>query len=63
MAARVIKATHPALWVPTLYFAEGLPFVVIATVSVLMYKSMGISDAQIAFFTTLVTWPRTLKPL
>jgi MFS transporter, PAT family, beta-lactamase induction signal transducer AmpG len=63
MAARVIKATHPALWVPTLYFAEGLPFVVIATVSVLMYKSMGISDAQIAFFTTLVTWPWTLKPL
>jgi PAT family beta-lactamase induction signal transducer AmpG len=63
MAARVIKATHPVLWVPTLYFAEGLPFVVIATVSVLMYKSMGISDAQIAFFTTLVTWPWTLKPL
>jgi PAT family beta-lactamase induction signal transducer AmpG len=63
MAARVIKASHPVLWVPTLYFAEGLPFVVIATVSVLMYKSMGISDAQIAFFTTLVTWPWTLKPL
>jgi PAT family beta-lactamase induction signal transducer AmpG len=49
--------------VPTLYFAEGLPFVTIATVSVLMYKSMGISDAQIAFFTTLVMWPWTLKPL
>jgi MFS transporter, PAT family, beta-lactamase induction signal transducer AmpG len=55
--------THPALWVPTLYFAEGLPFVMIATVSVLMYKSLGISDAKIAFFTTLVTWPWTLKPL
>ena len=54
---------HPARWVPTLYFAEGLPFVTIATVSVLMYKSMGISDAQIAFFTTLVMWPWTLKPL
>jgi PAT family beta-lactamase induction signal transducer AmpG len=35
----------------------------IATVSVLMYKSLGISDARIAFFTTLVTWPWTLKPL
>src|SRR3990172_497646 len=57
------KSVHPALWVPTLYFAEGLPFVMIATVSVLMYKSLGISDAQIAFFTTLVTWPWTLKPL
>ncbi|MEW6511802.1 MAG: MFS transporter [Bacteroidota bacterium] len=54
---------HAARWVPTVYFAEGLPFVTIATVSVLMYKSMGISDAQIAFFTTLVMWPWTLKPL
>ena len=57
------KMKHPAFWVPTLYFAEGLPFVAIATVSTLMYKSMGISDAQIAFFTTLVMWPWTLKPL
>ncbi len=57
------RPVHPARWVPTLYFAEGLPFVTIATVSVLMYKSMGISDAQIAFFTTLVMWPWTLKPL
>jgi PAT family beta-lactamase induction signal transducer AmpG len=54
---------HPALWVPTLYFSEGLPFVATATVSVLMYKSLGLSDAQIAFFTTLVMWPWTLKPL
>jgi len=54
---------HPATWVPTLYFSEGLPFVATATVSVLMYKSLGLSDAQIAFFTTLVMWPWTLKPL
>jgi MFS transporter, PAT family, beta-lactamase induction signal transducer AmpG len=63
MSEKKISVTHPALWVPTLYFAEGLPFVMIATVSVLMYKSLGISDARIAFFTTLVTWPWTLKPL
>jgi PAT family beta-lactamase induction signal transducer AmpG len=54
---------HPALWVPTLYFAEGLPFVVINVVSVLMYKSMNVPDAQIALFTTLVIFPWTLKPL
>lgn len=54
---------HPAAWVPTLYFAEGLPFVATATVSVLMYKSLKLSDAQIAFFTTIVMWPWTLKPL
>ena len=63
MTAADKKPVSPARWVPTLYFAEGLPFVTVATVSVLMYKSMGLSDAQIAFFTTLVMWPWTLKPL
>jgi MFS transporter, PAT family, beta-lactamase induction signal transducer AmpG len=55
--------TIPARWVPTLYFAEGLPFVAIAMVSTLMYKNMGISDAQIAFWTSLVMLPWTLKPV
>lgn len=58
-----VKKFNPALWVTTLYFAEGLPFIAIATVSVLMYKNMGISDSKIAFFTTLISWPWTLKPL
>jgi PAT family beta-lactamase induction signal transducer AmpG len=49
--------------VPTLYFAEGLPFVAIAMVSALMYKDMGIADAQIAFWTSLVMLPWTLKPI
>lgn len=57
------KKVHPAFWVPTLYFSEGLPFVATATVSVLMYKSLGLSDSQIALFTTLIMWPWTLKPL
>lgn len=63
MTATPPRTSHPSLWVPSLYFAEGLPFVAIATVSVLMYKDLGISDAEIAFYTTLVTWPWTLKPL
>jgi len=54
---------HPARWVPTLYFAEGLPFVAIAMVSALMYKNMGIADAQITLWTSLVMLPWTLKPL
>ena len=58
-----LKPKHPALWVPTLYTAEGLPFVVVNVVSVLMYKSMGKTDAEIAFFTTLVALPWMLKPL
>ncbi len=59
MAEKKIK---PAFWVPTLYTAEGLPFVVVNVVSVLMYKSLGMSDAKIAFFTSLVTIPWALKP-
>jgi len=57
------RQTHPARWVPTVYFAEGLPFVAIAMVSALMYKNMGIPDAQITFWTSLVMLPWTLKPL
>jgi PAT family beta-lactamase induction signal transducer AmpG len=57
------KQVYPARWVPTVYFAEGLPFVAIAMVSSLMYKNMGIADAQIAFWTSLVMLPWTLKPL
>lgn len=63
MADKVEKKIKPAFWVPTLYTAEGLPFVVVNVVSVLMYKSLGISDAKIAFFTSLVTIPWALKPL
>ncbi|HUI09685.1 MAG TPA: MFS transporter [Bacteroidota bacterium] len=54
---------HPSRWVPTLYFAEGLPFVAIAMVSALMYKNMGIADARITFWTSLVMLPWTLKPI
>ncbi len=57
------KKINPAFWVPTLYLAEGLPFVVVNVVSVLMYKSLGLKDAEIAFFTSLITIPWVLKPL
>ena len=63
MLEKAVKKINPAFWVPTLYTAEGLPFVVVNVVSVLMYKSLGISDAKIAFFTSLVTIPWALKPL
>jgi PAT family beta-lactamase induction signal transducer AmpG len=54
---------HPATWVPTLYTAEGLPFVMVNVVSVFMYKSLGLNDSKIAFFTSLVTIPWAIKPL
>ena len=59
----IIKEKHPATWIPTTWFAMGLPFVALAASSAIMYKNMGISDAQIAFWTSLVMLPWTLKPL
>jgi PAT family beta-lactamase induction signal transducer AmpG len=54
---------HPALWVPTLYTAEGLPFIATLVASVQMYKSLGLSDTEIAAMVSLVAWPWSLKPL
>lgn len=53
----------PLFWVPTLYFAMGMPFVVLNMVCSLMYKGLGVSDGQIAFWTSLIMLPWTLKPL
>ena len=51
----------PLGWVPSLYFAMGLPFVVLNMVSAVMFKDLGIPDAQIAFWTSLIMWPWTIK--
>ncbi len=53
----------PLSWVVTAYFAEGLPYIAIAAASALMFKNMGISDTQIAIWTSLIMWPYTFKPL
>jgi len=63
MSFQDLKQRHAAFWVPTLYTAEGLPFVVVNVVSVLMYKSFGLTDTEIAFFTSLVAIPWALKPI
>ena len=60
---KINKSSHPAIWVPSLYFAMGLPFVVLATASTIMFKNLGISDSRIAFWTSLIMLPWTLKPL
>jgi PAT family beta-lactamase induction signal transducer AmpG len=54
---------HPATWIPSTWFAMGLPFVALATASAIMYKNMGVSDSQIAFWTSLIMLPWTIKPL
>ncbi len=53
----------PWSWVPSLYFAEGLPYVAVMAISVLMYKQMGLSNAGITFYTSWLYLPWTLKPL
>lgn len=55
------KARSPLAWVPTLYFAMGMPFVVLNMVSAVMFKDLQIADAQIAFWTSLIMWPWTIK--
>ncbi len=57
------KNSSPVKWVPTLYFAMGLPFIALSMVSVLMFSDLNISNTQIAFWTSLIMLPWTLKPL
>ncbi len=49
-------------WVPSLYFAEGIPYVIVMTVSVIMYKRMGISNTDIALYTSWLYLPWVIKP-
>lgn len=55
------SVSSPLFWIPTLYFAMGLPFVVLNMVSAVMLKDLGIPDAKIAFWTSLIMWPWTIK--
>ena len=56
-------ARSPWAWIPSLYFAEGIPYVVAMTVSVIMYKRFGISNTDIALYTSWLYLPWVLKPL
>ena len=50
-------------WVPTLYFAEGLPYIAVMTLSLVMYKRMGISNTEVALYTGWLNLPWVIKPL
>lgn len=54
---------NPWLWVPTLYFAEGIPYFIVNNISVLMFAKMGVPNGQMALFTSLLYLPWTIKPL
>ena len=51
----------PWLWVPTLYFAEGVPYFIVNNISVMMFTKMGVPNGDMAFFTTLLYFPWFLK--
>ncbi len=51
----------PLQWVPSVYFAMGLPFIALNLVAVIMFDDLGVDKAQIAFWTSLLTLPYTLK--
>ena len=57
------RQVSPWAWIPTLYFAQGLPYVAVMTVSVIMYKRMGISNTDIALYTGWLYLPWVIKPL
>lgn len=63
MQKTLIPQKSPIYWIPSTWFAMGLPFVALAAASSIMYKNMGISDSQIAFWTSLIMLPWTIKPL
>jgi PAT family beta-lactamase induction signal transducer AmpG len=57
------KSRSPWFWVPSLYYAEGIPYIVVMTVSVIMYKRLGISNTDIALYTSWLYLPWVIKPL
>ncbi|MDE7410781.1 MAG: MFS transporter [Paramuribaculum sp.] len=55
------KKISPLSWVPSVYFAMGLPFIVLNLVAVIMFADLGVDKTEIAFWTSLLTLPYTLK--
>lgn len=58
-----MKSSSPWAWIPTLYLAQGLPYVAVMTISVIMYKRLDISNAELAFYTGWLNLPWVIKPL
>ncbi len=68
MSAAPVSSASPSTrgpwaWVPTLYFAQGMPYVVVMTLSVIMYKNLAISNTDIALYTSWLYLPWVIKPL
>ena len=58
-----MKTNNGAFWVPTLYFAEALPYMAVMTLSVIMYTNMGLTNAELALYTSWLYLPWVIKPI
>ena len=58
-----MKRRNPWAWIPTLYFAEGLPNVIVTALSIVMYMQMGLTDAEVGLYTGWLALPWVVKPL
>ena len=58
-----MKKRNPWAWIPTLYFAEGLPNIIVTGLSVVMYMQMGLTDAEVGLYTGWLALPWVIKPL
>lgn len=58
-----MKTTKPYSWVPTLYTAEAIPYAVVMTLSTIIYKNMGMSNTDLALYTSWLYLPWVIKPL
>ena len=63
MAEAKNSSRSPWLWIPTVYIAEGMPNALVATVSVMLYNDLGVSNAATTFITSLLYLPWVIKPL
>jgi PAT family beta-lactamase induction signal transducer AmpG len=63
MAGAKTNFRNPWAWIPTLYVAEGLPYALVMSVSVVLYKNLGVSNADLAFYTGWLYLPWVIKPL
>ena len=54
---------NPWSWVPSLYFAEGIPYVAVMTIALVLYKQLGLSNTEITYYTSWLYLPWVIKPL
>src|SRR4051812_29417842 len=57
------QAKSPWLWVPSLYFGQAIPYIVANSLSVILFKDLGVSNPDTAFYTSLLSLPWVIKPL